>query len=153
MLSKTLGEGYIFCQVSFPQFPSTHDWLRHVKSAYRNLQEARYRRWQLAMLQVQYAGTWLLLCKQRLTVSSHYCTLGIATLGTNETVVSQVDAVCKFRCCMVESDILSNNMLSHFPLASTLLPRGFRIGDKVDVRKRDMSFSRLSDANRTLGET
>jgi hypothetical protein len=108
--------------------------------------------WQLAMLQIQYVGTWLLLCKQRLTLSSHLCILGIATLGTNETVVSQVDAVRKFRCYMVASDILSNNMASHLSLSSTLLPRGFRIGDKVDVGKRDMSFSCCSVANRTLRE-
>jgi hypothetical protein len=104
------------------------------------------------MLQVQYAGTWLLLCKQRLTASSHLCTLGIATLGINETIICKVDVVRKFRCCMVANDILSNNMASHLSLASTLLPRGFRIGDMVDVGKRDMSFSCLSDANRTLRE-
>ena len=105
------------------------------------------------MLQVQYAGTWLLLCKQRLTVSSHPCTLGIATLGTNEKVVSQVDVFRKLRCYMVANDILSNNMASHLSFASTLLPRGFRIGDMADVGKRDMSFSCLPDANRTLGDS
>ena len=108
--------------------------------------------WQLAMLQVQYTGTWLLLRKQRLTAFSHHCTLGIATLGTNETVVSKVEAVRKFRCYMVASDTLSNNMASLLPLSSTLLPRGFRIGDKVDVGKRDMSFACFPDANRTLGK-
>ena len=107
----------------------------------------------MAMLQVLYAGMWLLLYKQRLTVSSHPCTLGIATLGTNETIICKVEVVRKFRCYMVASDILSNNMASLLPLASTLLPRGFRIGDKVDVGKRDMSFSCLPDANRTLGDS
>ena len=108
------------------------------------------------MLHVQYAGTWLLLCKQTFTFyshSSHLCTLGIATLGTNETIICKVEAVRKFRCYMVASDILSNNMASLFLLASTLLLREFRIGDKVDVGKRDMSFSCCCFANhRTLGE-
>ena len=108
------------------------------------------------MLHVQYAGTWLLLCKQTFTFyshSSHLCTLGVATLGTNETIICKVDVVRKFRCYMMANDILSNNMASHLSFASTLLPRGFRIGDMADVGKRDMSFSCLPDANRTLGDS
>ena len=53
---------------------------------------------------------------------------------------------------MVASDTLSSNMASRLSLVSTLLSRGFRIGDKVDVGKRDISFSCFLFANRTLGK-